>query len=517
MASAFENMMSGFQAGTNLRLQREEEDRRQKLNTLAQRAYGASGADRSAAIGEAIGVDAGAGMAMDNKFADMDQRRNVTVSNAAKMLMNAPEQYRPALYAKMRGDLAQYIPNMPEQYDATVADAAKSIVAAYGGGGEANSVQSRFINDKGEMVALMRDGTTAIVGKADPSMQIIEGAGGFYGVDRRNLNAAPVQLGGQPPAAMPQAGGLDPVSDFPALASAYDAQVTSLRRSPDRNARVGGVQGSYHLTGEAGDFIVPQDRKAAFIQDARSRGYQAIDEGDHIHVEPPKRGMTMSQFQGGQQLRAPEKERPTFVQMSADEVAAAGLPAGTSAQRNLNTGQIDVINKGGVSTGGEKPMPTAALKMIQEETNAANTAASINANLTKHLGRMESGTLDFGPMSNLVNRGLNFAGASTEESRNYQEFVSDLERLRNDSLRLNSGVQTDGDAQRAWNELFANLNDPAFVRQRLNTILELNKRAEQLRRMNVEAIRENYGRSEQAQPATQPRRLKFNQQTGRLE
>lgn len=196
MASAFENMMSGFQAGTNLRLQREEEDRRQRLNTLAQRAYGSSGADRSAAIGEAIGVDAGAGMSLDNKFADMDQRRNVTVSNAAKMLMNAPEQYRPALYAKMRGDLAQYIPNMPEQYDATVADAAKSIVSAYGGGGEANSVQSRFINDKGEMVALMRDGTTAIVGKADPSMQIIEGDGGFYGIDRRNLNAAPVRLGG---------------------------------------------------------------------------------------------------------------------------------------------------------------------------------------------------------------------------------------------------------------------------------------------------------------------------------
>jgi hypothetical protein len=190
--------------------------------------------------------------------------------------------------------------------------------------------------------------------------------------------------------------------------------------------------------------------------------------------------------------------------MSADEVAAAGLPAGTSAQRNLQTGQIDVINKGGVSTGGEKPMLTAALKLIQDETNAANAAASINQSIGRHLQRIDAGQLEFGPIDNLINRGRNFVGLSDEQSRNYQEFVSDLERLRNDSLRLNSGVQTDGDAQRAWNELFANLNDPAYVKQRLQTIQSLNQRAEQLRRLNADMIRENYGRSEAAPAQNKP-------------
>lgn len=162
-----------------------------------------------------------------------------------------------------------------------------------------------------------------------------------------------------------------------------------------------------------------------------------------------------------------------------------------------------VIGREGAAAGA-KPIPTGALKMIQEETNAANTADAINAGLQKHLARIESGRLNFGPVSNVIAQGRNFAGMSTQESRNFQEFKSDLERLRNESLRLNSGVQTDGDAQRAWNELFANLNDEAYVKQRLQTIATLNQRARELRLRNVEMVRENYGRGEGAETAPPP-------------
>lgn len=84
-------------------------------------------------------------------------------------------------------------------------------------------------------------------------------------------------------------------------------------------------------------------------------------------------------------------------------------------------------------------------------------------------------------------------GASTEESRNFGSFKNTLEKLRNDSLRLNKGVQTDGDAQRAWNELFDNINDKGFVQQRIGEIKRINERAVQLRKMNVDGIRSNYG------------------------
>ena len=82
---------------------------------------------------------------------------------------------------------------------------------------------------------------------------------------------------------------------------------------------------------------------------------------------------------------------------------------------------------------------------------------------------------------------------SSPESQNFATFKSTLERLRNESLRLNAGVQTDGDAQRAWAELIDNINDPKVVRAQLKRINDLNNRAVSLRQMSIDTIRQNYG------------------------
>ena len=65
--------------------------------------------------------------------------------------------------------------------------------------------------------------------------------------------------------------------------------------------------------------------------------------------------------------------------------------------------------------------------------------------------------------------------------------------MRNESLRLNTGVQTDGDAQRAWNELFQNINDTGLVKQRLKEIQGINARAAELQRLRADSVRANYG------------------------
>ena len=64
-------------------------------------------------------------------------------------------------------------------------------------------------------------------------------------------------------------------------------RVTSMRRSPEHNRRVGGVRNSYHLSGRAIDIArragVSHGQIAAAL---RSAGYQLIeslDEGDHSH------------------------------------------------------------------------------------------------------------------------------------------------------------------------------------------------------------------------------------------
>jgi hypothetical protein len=141
----------------------------------------------------------------------------------------------------------------------------------------------------------------------------------------------------------------------------------------------------------------------------------------------------------------------------------------------------------------EKPLPPVALKMQQESLDAIAISSSIVADLAAVEKQIADGKLKFGPISNLANAGLNMAGMSTEESRNFASFKSTLERLRNESLRLNAGVQTDGDAQRAWNELFQNINDTNLVKQRLAEIQNINKRGAQHHRLRIDSVRANYG------------------------
>ncbi len=145
---------------------------------------------------------------------------------------------------------------------------------------------------------------------------------------------------------------------------------------------------------------------------------------------------------------------------------------------------------------GGKPMPAGVQKAEDEDLDAISTATNINNDLKPFQDQLTSGKLTLGPVANTLSNIENYIGQSTEGSRNYGDFRAALEKLRNDSLRLNKGVQTEGDAIRAWNELFNNLNDNSFVAQRLEQIRGINARAAQIRTQNV-----NIRRQRNNQPA----------------
>ena len=179
----------------------------------------------------------------------------------------------------------------------------------------------------------------------------------------------------------------------------------------------------------------------------------------------------------------------TNARMAADARASREQSASQFNQRLNYDKEKDKAKAAG---GPAKPLPAAALKMQQESLDAIGISSSINADLGGIGKQIADGKLSFGPVSNLANSARNAAGMSSENSRNFASFKSTLERLRNESLRLNSGVQTDGDAQRAWNELFQNINDTDLVNQRLTEIQNINKRGAQLHQMRVDSIRANY-------------------------
>ncbi|RRU74153.1 hypothetical protein [Stenotrophomonas maltophilia] len=202
----------------------------------------------------------------------------------------------------------------------------------------------------------------------------------------------------------------------------------------------------------------------------------------------------------GQTVNTTPVGQSTIGQRNASAVAsyASADNSRASANRTRQAQQLDVMKalQGGADGSGSapaKPLPAAALKMQQEELASLGVADAVDRALAKAESQINEGTLLLGVGANQASSLMNYFGQSTEKSRNYQSFRSNLEKLRNDSLRLNKGVQTEGDAQRAWNELFNNLNDQKYVQQRLGEIREINRRGAELRRYNIDVIRSNFG------------------------
>lgn len=246
-----------------------------------------------------------------------------------------------------------------------------------------------------------------------------------------------------------------------------------------------GAGGDYaHTQTGFGDNQLRQANEAAARDTTARRGqdrsYDASVYGANSQAETARRG---------QDLQAKTQET-----IDNRNVIVVANPDGTFTYKLKREapGQAAPMPAGAVPARA-KPLPTAALKLQQEELDAIGAASGINADLAAVAEQLESGALKLGPINNVANRARNMAGLSNQESQNLASFEATLERLRNESLRLNKGVQTEGDAVRAWNELLANIGDAGVVKQRLAEIRRLNDRAVALRKMAVDQIRANYG------------------------
>lgn len=219
-----------------------------------------------------------------------------------------------------------------------------------------------------------------------------------------------------------------------------------------------------------------QDHLIGSFTDAQGRKFTAPTQIDAAKVMSAVAQPLLDQ-------RAAEAARQSL----ADRATIAGIEKDeASAARD----RVAASQPAGVP---RKPMPASAIKEQNTLTEELGLAQNIKSDLGSFITQLDNGALKLGPLENLLNRGRNYAGQSTQESRNLASFQSSMEKMRNDSLRLNKGVQTEGDAVRAWNELFANINDPALVKQRLQEIQTINSRAADLKRVQIDQLRQNFG------------------------
>jgi len=285
-----------------------QRQKQSKLASLLGQAY-QQPEQRDQFIGQAMAIDPQQAIAAQGSFGQMDDQKRATASRHAQVFMALPDDQKAQAYPQLAAEMRAItgVP-IPETFDPKYLPMIQQIEGWQGGKQE---MASHVIN--GRLV----DNTGKVLYEAPTNGQLVSVPDGQGGSVQMLFDPSTGQLtqpkyGGAPQTAGPSGGAsqvlgdayrgaqLDPVKDFPAFASQFGAQITSTERDPRHNAEVGGVPNSYHLTGEAGDFVVPPQQRPAFIAAAQAKGYQAINEGDHVHLEPPHRGMTASQF-GGQQ------------------------------------------------------------------------------------------------------------------------------------------------------------------------------------------------------------------------
>jgi hypothetical protein len=163
--------------------------------------------------------------------------------------------------------------------------------------GEADTAYKQFMQTRdGNIVGVRESGQVDSLYASKPSPDWRERKNADGSSEWFDINAG--QGGGQPgpqgsaPAPRPQR----PMGDPDAVVAPFiseGARVTSSVRTPERNAAVGGVNNSYHLQsngGSARDLVPPQGVSMSQfhrrVQEGLPPGWQAINEGDHVHIEP---------------------------------------------------------------------------------------------------------------------------------------------------------------------------------------------------------------------------------------
>lgn len=346
-------------------------------------------------------------------------------------------------------------PEYPAESEAALEQLKVRIQMAKSGGGQSGAgVQSTYVDNQGNRIAIMRDGSTQNLGPSAPQQNVIavqnpDGSFRYEAVTRNveNPYSTPVAAGGKPaagnyvppPSQGQPAPGTRTISDFRATDDATGQAITDPAELAEIQAAIAGGSNQFETPNVLTGAPKPQD-----------------------------------------------PEKPSALQ---ERIATARSLGATEDEL-----QRMVIGREGAAAGA-KPLPAAALRLQLDAQEALATAATVDATVDSVINQIDSGALNLGLTDNVISTARNYLGQSTPESRNYATFKSSLEKMRNDILMMHKGVQTEGDATRAMNAIMANPNDKNVVRDQMQRLKVLNQRAIRLQQQQLDSIDQNYGRS----------------------
>jgi hypothetical protein len=163
----------------------------------------------------------------------------------------------------------------------------------------------------------------------------------------------------------------------------------------------------------------------------------------------------------------------------------------TGANGKLETMQ----NPNAEGAGPKAKISESSLKNVaktMDDYDFINTTAGQAADI---LDDLKTGKLNLGMLNNPANSAKNMAGMSDDQSRAYARYTRFVQDLVNSNLRLNNGVQTEGDAWREMKSIAANGTsyDNKTAEQALERVIDKAKGAADRGIAHLETRKKTFG------------------------
>ena len=143
--------------------------------------------------------------------------------------------------------------------------------------------------------------------------------------------------------------------------------------------------------------------------------------------------------------------------------------------------------KGSTMTGTE-------IKLENDIRSATSKAVDVGDKIAGHLKALELGTLKPGAESTIRTAVASKTGYFGNDNTDAMaSLMQDAAEARDAVLAMNAGVQTDGDAERAYQRILTSKNDPNMLKTALEKLVDVQSKAVMSKQLEGEAIRSNRG------------------------
>lgn len=137
-----------------------------------------------------------------------------------------------------------------------------------------------------------------------------------------------------------------------------------------------------------------------------------------------------------------------------------------------------------------KPLPPVIQKAEDTDYEVGQNAINLAIDANKYLNTIKSGAIKFGPIDRASTSIRGAFGSESPDVTARNDFESFKNRLVNESLRLNKGTQTEGDAVRAAKELMSS-DSQVGAGKAIANLLEINARTAQDAQKSIVRRRKN--------------------------